>query len=63
MLTDLEGVSGVVSFIDQTYDTGKYNEQAKKLLTAEVNAAARSTAHSPSTATSAATNNKIRSGE
>ncbi|MBN1349394.1 M55 family metallopeptidase [candidate division KSB1 bacterium] len=39
MMTDLEGVSGVVSFIDQGYATGKYHERAKKLLTAEVNAA------------------------
>jgi len=37
--TDLEGVSGVVSFIDQAFGTGKYYEQAKKLLTAEINAA------------------------
>jgi D-amino peptidase len=39
MCTDLEGVSGVTSFEAQAYDTGKYYEQAKKLLTAEVNAA------------------------
>ncbi len=39
MMTDLEGVAGVVSFEDQAYGTGKYYEQAKKLLTAEINAA------------------------
>ena len=39
MLTDLEGVAGVVSFEPQTYPDGNYYEQAKKLLTAEVNAA------------------------
>ncbi len=37
--TDLEGVAGVVSFESQAYETGKYFEDAKKLLTAEVNAA------------------------
>jgi D-amino peptidase len=37
--TDIEGVSGVTSFEAQAYDNGKYYEQAKKLLTAEVNAA------------------------
>ncbi len=37
--TDLEGVAGVVSFTDQAYADGKYYEAAKKLLTAEVNAA------------------------
>lgn len=37
--TDLEGVSGVVSFEEQTYPTGKYYEAAKRLLTAEINAA------------------------
>ncbi len=39
MMTDLEGVAGVVSFADQGYESGKYYEAAKKLLTAEVNAA------------------------
>ncbi len=39
MMTDLEGVAGVVSFTDQAFGTGKYYEQAKKLLTGEVNAA------------------------
>jgi D-amino peptidase len=37
--TDLEGVAGVVSFKLQTYEDTKYYEAAKKLLTAEVNAA------------------------
>ncbi len=39
MMTDLEGVAGVVSFTEQSYGDAKYNETAKKLLTAEVNAA------------------------
>jgi len=39
IMTDLEGVAGVVDFESQTYDTGKYYEKAKELLTAEVNAA------------------------
>lgn len=39
VLTDLEGVAGVTSFRDQTFPDGKYYEAAKKLLTAEVNAA------------------------
>ena len=37
--TDLEGVAGVVTFGVQTSPDGKYYEAAKKLLTAEVNAA------------------------
>lgn len=37
--TDLEGVAGVVSFENQGNPNGKYYEQAKKLLTAEINAA------------------------
>ena len=37
--TDLEGVAGVVTFDVQAYPDGKYYEAAKKLLTAEVNAA------------------------
>lgn len=37
--TDLEGVAGVVSFEDQAYASGKYYENAKKLLTGEINAA------------------------
>lgn len=39
MMTDLEGVAGVVTFEQDSYATGKYNEDAKRLLTAEVNAA------------------------
>ena len=39
MLTDLEGVAGVASFESDTYPTGKYYEDAKRLLTLEVNAA------------------------
>ena len=37
--TDLEGVAGVVTFGIQTFPDGKYYEAAKKLLTAEINAA------------------------
>lgn len=37
--TDIEGVAGVVSFAPQTTADSKYYEAAKKLLTAEVNAA------------------------
>ncbi len=39
MMTDLEGVAGVVSFNEQAYAEGRYYDQAKRLLTAEVNAA------------------------
>jgi len=39
MMTDLEGVAGVFSFTLQAYPDGAYFEDAKKLLTAEVNAA------------------------
>jgi D-amino peptidase len=39
MMTDIEGVAGVVSFADQGYPEGKHYEAAKRLLTAEVNAA------------------------
>ncbi|MBV7333328.1 M55 family metallopeptidase [Chloroflexi bacterium TSY] len=39
MVTDMEGVAGVVSFAQQSYPDGQYYEQAKKLETAEVNAA------------------------
>jgi D-amino peptidase len=39
MCTDLEGVSGVVSFTEQAEGNGRYYEKARKLLTAEVNAA------------------------
>jgi len=37
-MTDLEGVAGVCDFESQTYPTGKYYEQAKELLTEEINA-------------------------
>ena len=39
IMTDLEGVAGVASFESQTYPTGKYYEDSKRLLTAEINAA------------------------
>jgi D-amino peptidase len=39
MVTDMEGVAGIVSFADQSYPTGKYYEAGKKLVTGEVNAA------------------------
>ena len=39
IMTDLEGVAGVVSFVDQGYADGRYHEHAKRLLTEEVNAA------------------------
>lgn len=39
IMTDLEGVAGVVDFESQSYATGKYYEKAKELLTLEVNAA------------------------
>jgi D-amino peptidase len=39
MLTDLEGVAGVTSFADQTNPSSPYYLAARKLLTAEVNAA------------------------
>ncbi|HET6486721.1 MAG TPA: M55 family metallopeptidase [Spirochaetia bacterium] len=37
VMTDLEGVAGVVSFEEQTRPDTRYGEQAKRLLTAEVN--------------------------
>jgi len=39
MMTDLEGVAGVVSFEPQTYSAGPENRRACRLLTAEINAA------------------------
>src|SRR5687767_10467740 len=39
MVTDMEGVAGIISFTQQSYPDGKYYEEAKKLETAEVNAA------------------------
>ncbi len=40
IMTDLEGVAGVVDFETQSYGMGKYYEEAKELLTEEVNASA-----------------------
>lgn len=37
--TDVEGCAGVVSFTQQAYSDGKYFEQAKRIATAEMNAA------------------------
>ena len=37
--TDLEGVAGVVSFTQQTYADSRYYDRARRLLTAEINAA------------------------
>ena len=39
ILTDLEGVSGVVTFQKHSYATGEYYEPSKVLLTKEINAA------------------------
>ena len=39
MMTDLEGVAGVVSFNLHTYPDAPYYQNSMKLLTAEVNAA------------------------
>jgi len=39
MVTDLEGVAGVVSFAEQSYPDGRYYDAAKRLATAEINAA------------------------
>lgn len=39
IFTDIEGVAGVVDFMTQAYAEAKYYEQAKLLLTAEINAA------------------------
>ncbi|HOZ45782.1 MAG TPA: M55 family metallopeptidase [Candidatus Hydrogenedentes bacterium] len=39
MCTDQEGVAGVVSFEPQSYPDGRFNNEARHLLTAEVNAA------------------------
>jgi len=35
IMTDLEGVAGVVDFKSQAYSDGKYFEKAKELLTEE----------------------------
>ena len=39
IMTDIEGVAGVFSFEMHAYPEGKYFEYARRLLTAEVNAA------------------------
>jgi D-amino peptidase len=39
IVTDLEGTAGVVSFADQSASDGRYYDAAKKLATAELNAA------------------------
>ena len=39
IMTDLEAVAGVSSFLEHTYPEAKYYDECKKLLTAEVNAA------------------------
>ena len=39
LMTDLEGVAGVINGADWLYPTGRYHENAKRLLTQEVNAA------------------------
>jgi len=39
LMTDLEGVAGVINGVDYLSPTGRYYEKAKRLLTAEVNAA------------------------
>ena len=39
IMTDLEAVAGVSSFLEHTYPDAKYYDECKKLLTAEVNAA------------------------
>lgn len=39
LITDLEGVAGVVNFVDYCRPESRYYEQARKLLTGEVNAA------------------------
>ena len=42
ILTDLEGVAGVVSFAEQTFPHGRYHDQAKVLATRELNEAVES---------------------
>jgi D-amino peptidase len=39
MMTDLEGVAGVTTFTADTYPDGRYYDDAKRLLTGEINAA------------------------
>jgi D-amino peptidase len=40
MMTDLEGVAGVLNFEEWAFKSGRYYDQAKEFLTREVNAAA-----------------------
>ena len=47
MMTDLEGAAGVVTFYSQTGADGKYYEQARRLQTAEINAAIHAGAFRP----------------
>lgn len=39
IMTDLEGVAGVVDFESQAYPAGKYYGESKHLLTQEINSA------------------------
>ena len=39
LLTDIEGTAGVTSFQQETYETGRYHDLARRLAMAEVNAA------------------------
>jgi len=39
MMTDIEGVAGVMNSVDWALATGRYNEKGKEFLTREVNAA------------------------
>jgi len=39
IMTDMEGVCGMMNFTDWTFPDGRYYEEGKKLLTLEVNAA------------------------
>ena len=41
MMTDLEGVAGILNFVDWCTPEGRYYDKAKRLLTQEVNAAAK----------------------
>ena len=41
VMTDMEGVAGVMNVDDFIYATGRYHEKAKRLVTEEVNAAVR----------------------
>ena len=39
IMTDIEGAAGVLDFVNWAQADGKYHEEAKMLLTEEVNAA------------------------